>query len=94
MDTRTNVVNDLPITPSQTIPINYESNPLEFYSPIGQVVQNKGDEALGGSQMDDLGCCDFNLGFMTKARACKGVGQKGSPRVTFHTLGVYESVRE
>jgi hypothetical protein len=24
---------------------------------------------------------------MTKARACKGVGQEGSPRVTSHALG-------
>jgi hypothetical protein len=38
MDTRTNVVNDLPTTLSQTIPINCEYNPLEFYSPTNQVV--------------------------------------------------------
>jgi hypothetical protein len=29
-------------------------------------------------------CCNSNLGLMTKARVCNGVGQKGSPRVTFH----------
>jgi hypothetical protein len=27
------------------------------------------------------------LGLATKARACKGVGQEGSPRVTFHAFG-------
>jgi len=32
-------------------------------------------------------CCNLNLGFMTKARACKVAGQEGSPRVK-------ESVRE
>jgi hypothetical protein len=35
----------------------------------------------------DLICHNPNLGFMTIARACKVVGQKGS-------LGVKESVRE
>jgi hypothetical protein len=34
-----------------------------------------------------LKCCNPNLGLMTKARACKGVGQEGSPRVTSHALG-------
>ncbi len=28
--------------------------------------------------------CNPNLGFATKARACKGVGQEGSPGVTSH----------
>jgi hypothetical protein len=32
-------------------------------------------------------CRNPSLGFMTKAGACKGVGQKGSPEVTFHALG-------
>jgi hypothetical protein len=29
-------------------------------------------------------CCNPSLGFMTKARACKGVGQEWSTGVTFH----------
>jgi hypothetical protein len=43
------VVNNLPTTPSQTILINYEYDPLKFYFPIGQVVQSMGDETWGGS---------------------------------------------
>ena len=35
--------------------------------------------------------CDPSLGLTTKTRACKGVGQKWSPGVTFHVL---ESVGE
>jgi hypothetical protein len=31
-------------------------------------------------------CCNPSLGFMTKARACKGAGQKVSLRVTSHAL--------
>jgi hypothetical protein len=29
-------------------------------------------------------CCNLNLGLETKARACKGTSQEGSPGVTFH----------
>jgi len=29
-------------------------------------------------------CRSLNLGLVTKAKACKGVGQKGSLRVVFH----------
>jgi hypothetical protein len=29
-------------------------------------------------------CCNLSLGLMTKARACKGVGQEWSSGVTFH----------
>jgi hypothetical protein len=29
-------------------------------------------------------CHDPNLGLVTKARACKGAHQEGSPRITFH----------
>ncbi len=32
-------------------------------------------------------CHNFKLGLMTKARACKGASQEGSPRVTFCTFG-------
>jgi len=32
-------------------------------------------------------CHNPSLGLATKARACKHVGQEGSPRVTFHALG-------
>jgi hypothetical protein len=32
-------------------------------------------------------CHNPNLGFTTKARACKGVGQHGSSGVTFHAHG-------
>jgi hypothetical protein len=39
------VVNDLHLAPSQTILINCEFDPLKFNSPIGQVVESKGDEA-------------------------------------------------
>jgi hypothetical protein len=31
-----------------------------------------------------FGCHNPSLGLTTKARACKGEGQEGSPRVTFH----------
>jgi hypothetical protein len=34
----------------------------------------------------DFICCNLSLGLATKARACKGAGQKGSPGVTFHAL--------
>jgi hypothetical protein len=36
--------------------------------------------------MDDceVMCCNPSLRLVTKARACKGVSQEGSPRVTFH----------
>jgi hypothetical protein len=34
----------------------------------------------------DTICCNFSLGLMTKARACKGAGQKWSSKVTFHAL--------
>jgi hypothetical protein len=30
-------------------------------------------------------CCDPSLGFVTKAKACKGASQEGSMGVTFHT---------
>jgi hypothetical protein len=60
MDNGTNVVNDLHIAHSQTVLINYEFDPLEFNSPIGQVVQSKGDEAPRGSRMDDLGYAPYN----------------------------------
>jgi hypothetical protein len=33
------------------------------------------------------GCCDPNFGFATKARACKGVGQKKNLKVIFHVPG-------
>ncbi len=36
-------------------------------------------------------CHNPSFGLTTKARACEGVGQEGSPGVTFHALG---SVRE
>ncbi len=32
-------------------------------------------------------CHNFNFGFTTKARACKGVGQEGNSGVTFHVPG-------
>jgi len=32
-------------------------------------------------------CRNPNLGLTTKARACKGAGQEGSPRLTSHALG-------
>jgi hypothetical protein len=32
-------------------------------------------------------CHNPNLGLVTKARACKGVGQEGNPRVTSHAPG-------
>ncbi len=34
-----------------------------------------------------LQCRNFSLGLMTKARACKGACQEGSPGVTSHVLG-------
>jgi hypothetical protein len=30
---------------------------------------------------------NLSLGFTIKARACKGAGQEGSPKVTFHATG-------
>jgi hypothetical protein len=44
----------------------------------------------GSSNLSVVGkhlCHNLNLGFTTKARACKGAGQEGSPRVTFHAPG-------
>jgi hypothetical protein len=32
-------------------------------------------------------CCNPSLGFMIKARACKVVGQEGSPRIILHAPG-------
>ncbi len=32
-------------------------------------------------------CRNPSLGLATKARACKSVGQEGSPRITFHAPG-------
>jgi hypothetical protein len=32
-------------------------------------------------------CCNSNLGFATKARACKGTGQEGSMGITTHVPG-------
>jgi hypothetical protein len=32
-------------------------------------------------------CRNPSLGLTTKARACKGASQEGSPRITFHALG-------
>jgi hypothetical protein len=40
-------------------------------------------------------CRNPSLGLMTKARACKGEGQEGSPRVTSHapgSVGKYEGM--
>jgi hypothetical protein len=36
-------------------------------------------------------CHNSSFGFTTKAKACKGAGQEGSSRVTFHVPG---SVKE
>jgi len=38
-------------------------------------------------KLKQFNCCNPSLEFMTKARACKGVGQEGSSGVTFHVLG-------
>jgi hypothetical protein len=32
-------------------------------------------------------CYNLSLGLTTKAKACKGVGQEGNPKVTFHVIG-------
>jgi hypothetical protein len=32
-------------------------------------------------------CCNPSLGLATKVRACKGVGQEGGSKVTFHAFG-------
>jgi hypothetical protein len=32
-------------------------------------------------------CYNLNLGFATKAKACKGASEEGSPRVTSHVPG-------
>jgi len=34
-----------------------------------------------------VSCCNPSLGLATKTKACKGVGQKESPGITFHVLG-------
>jgi hypothetical protein len=34
-----------------------------------------------------LTCCNSSLGFITKARVCKGASQKLSPGITFHVPG-------
>jgi hypothetical protein len=45
----------------------------------------------GASIGPTIQCRNLSLGLVTKARACKGAGQEGSPGVTFH---VPKSVRE
>jgi len=40
-------------------------------------------------------CHNPNLGLVTKAKACKGAGQEGSPKVTSHastSVGVWEGM--
>ncbi len=40
-------------------------------------------------------CRNLNLGLATKTKACKGVGQKGSSRITSHapkSVGEYEGM--
>jgi len=42
-----------------------------------------------------FGCCNFSLGLVTKAKACKGVGQERSSRVTSYaprTIGECEGM--
>jgi hypothetical protein len=46
---------------------------------------------IGPSKISYSTCHNPNLGFATKARACKGAGQEGSPGVTSH---VFESAKE
>ncbi len=36
------------------------------------------------AKIENPNCCNLSLGLATKARACKGAGQEGSPGVTFH----------
>ncbi len=45
----------------------------------------------GASIGPAIQCCNPSLGLVTKARACKGASQEGSPGVTSHVL---ESVGE
>jgi len=37
--------------------------------------------------INHISCHNLNLGLTTKARACKGAGQKGSPGIAFHAPG-------
>jgi hypothetical protein len=40
-------------------------------------------------------CHNLSLRLVTKAKACKGVGQEGSPKVTYHapgSVGEYEGM--
>jgi hypothetical protein len=39
-------------------------------------------------------CHDPNLGLVTKVKACKVAGQKGSSKVTSHAPGKQKNVRE
>jgi hypothetical protein len=39
-------------------------------------------------------CCNLSLGFVTKARACKGANQEWARESHFMLLGMQESVRE
>jgi hypothetical protein len=53
--------------------------------------------SLWSSHYKLIHCRNPSLGLVTKARACKGVGQKWSPKVTFHasgSVGMWEIVRE
>ncbi len=51
------------------------------------VFKKIGDLFFGKDSQKMENCRNLNLGLATKARACKGVVQKGSLRVTSHAPG-------
>jgi hypothetical protein len=49
---------------------------------------NYSSEGVAYAFMDKMfSCHNPSLGLVTKAKACKGAGQKGSPGVTSHAFG-------
>ncbi len=61
---------------------------LLLFSPFGFIVESI-------KEFETVSYHNPNLGFVTKAKACKNASQKWSPKITFHVLGnVRENVRE
>jgi hypothetical protein len=60
---------------------------LEKETIVSVVQANIEIKGLSNSPLKEIGCCNPKLGLVAKERACKGAGQKRSPKVTFHAPG-------
>jgi len=69
------------VVPSYTVQVHIP-NPHTCLPIDCQTLQIQNSCTNLGAQ--NLHCCNPNLGLATKARAYKGTGQEGSPRVTSH----------